>query len=44
MGGFRHLPDAGGLADQPAWTMDALAICGAAAAWVEKHMPEKRGG
>lgn len=25
-GGFRHLPAAGGVGDQPAWLMDALDI------------------
>ena len=34
--GMLHLPDAGGMNDQPAWTMDAFNTCGAADAELRK--------
>lgn len=41
--GLLHLPDAGGMGDQPAWTMDAFAICAAADAELRKAEQPDRG-
>ena len=35
--GLMHLPDPGGMASQPAWTMDAFSICTSADAELRKQ-------
>ncbi len=38
--GYAHLPDAGGVGDQPAWTLDAFAVLAAADAELRKAEPK----
>lgn len=35
--GLAYLPDAGGMNDQPAWTMDAFSVCAGADAELRKQ-------
>jgi hypothetical protein len=41
-GGFRHLPDPGGVNNQSAWLMDAFEIVGAAFHASEPKRPPQR--
>ena len=44
MGGIAHWPDAGGVADQAAWVVDAFAVLGAIDAELNEDERRRRGG
>ena len=43
MGGYGSWPDAGGVADQPAWVLDAFAVLSAAEAAMDRAERQRRG-
>lgn len=42
MGTVGHLPEGGGVVDQPAILMEAIRVCDAAAAWCNEFFPRRR--